>query len=489
MPGVSVTTNVRSGPSAGAQPPSGQFFLVGVFERGSVTEAVRVRSVAELNRYFGNATSYSAGYDQAYTFFSEGGDQAYIARVVGPDAATGQLTLVDTVNDQDNPATSLIVTAANPGKWSDNLTVEVVAGPTAGTYRMTLRLNGNIVEDYNNLTSPDDAVIRFNNSPYVVVTAGGSEAAAPDNNPKVQAATALSGGDDKRDAATSADYTAALDLFVGSYGDGAVAIPGLSSPDVYTALTEHAKNNNRIALLGAENGASASNLKQAAAGVNTEFAGLFAPWVVIPGASVISNKEISPEGYVAACRARAHAQVGPWRSPAGQFAQARYVVDVNHLFRSDEADDLDDARVSVIRKVSDSVRLYGWRSLSTDTDNWAYLKDRDTLNRITVASDNALERYVFEPIDGQGILQAQIAAELTGILDPMAQAGGLYATFDADGNEVDPGYLVDTSSAINPLSSLAQGIINATIAVRISPTASLINLVITKVGLLASLTA
>src|SRR3954447_21356034 len=138
MPGVNVTTNVRSGPSAGAQPPSGQFFLVGVFERGSTTEATRVRSVAELNRYFGNTTTYSAGYDQAYTFFSEGGEQAYIARVVGDAATTGTLSLVDRAV---TPLATLTVNAANAGAWSNNLTVEIDDGPTTSTFRMTLRLN------------------------------------------------------------------------------------------------------------------------------------------------------------------------------------------------------------------------------------------------------------------------------------------------------------------------------------------------------------
>lgn len=254
-------------------------------------------------------------------------------------------------------------------------------------------------------------------------------------------------------------------------------------------MIEHARTNNRVALLASARGASVANLQADVAGLNSEYAGLFAPWVVIPGANVISNKAISPEGYVAAMRARAHDQIGPWRSPAGAFAQARYVLDVDQNFNSYDGDLLDDSRVSVIRRINDSVRLYGWRSISTDTDNWAYLKDRDTVNRLVVASNVTLEDYVFETIDAQGILQSKINAALVGILDPMANAGGLFGTYDADGNELDPGYIVDTSAAINPLSSLAQGIINATVSVRISPTGALINLVITKVGLTASLTA
>lgn len=486
MPGVNVSTNVRSGPSAGAQPPSGQLFLAGVFERGSVTTAVRVRSVAELQLYFGNSTTYSTGYDQAYTFFSEGGDQAYIARVAGSAATIGTLSLVDSAV---TPLATLTVNAANPGAWSQNLTVEISAGPTPETFRMTLRLNGAIVEDYNNLTSPDDAVLKFQGSPYVDVINAGSTSDPSEINPKVAAPTSLSAGTDDRATLTSTDYVNALSMFASSYGDGAVAIPGQTGSVIFNALIDHAKANNRIALLASARGASVANLQSDVASLNSEYAGLFAPWVVIPGTNSLNNKAISPEGYVAAMRARGHDLFGPWRAPAGDFAKARYVIDVDQNFNSLDSNLLDDSRVSVIRRIKDTVRLYGWRSTSTNTDAWAYLKDRDTINRIVNASQDGLEPFVFEPIDGQGRLQQAVNGALVGILDPMAQAGGLYAIFDADGNEIDPGYVVDTSSAINPLSSLATGTINATIAVRISPTGALINLVITKVGLLSSLTA
>lgn len=487
MPGVNVTTNVNSGPSAGVNPPSGQFFMVGLFERGSVTEAVRVGSIAELNTNFGGSTAYSSGYDQAVTFFQEGGNQMYIARVVGSGQTTGTLSLVD--QNSTTPVATLTVNAANPGDWSNQLSVQVTAGPTPNTYRMTVFLNGAVVEDYNNLATPADAVLRFTGSPYVSVANVGSQTAAPLNNPKPIAATSLSAGNSDLNTVVASTYVNALSLFATSYGDGAVAIPGQNGATIYNALITHAEANNRIALLSAAMGESLGNLQADVASLNSEYAGLFAPWVQIPGSSATTSKTISPEGYVAACRARAHAQVGPWRSPAGAFAKATYVLDVDQDFSTSDANLLDDSRVSVIRSIKNSVRLYGWRSLSTDTDDWAFLKDRDTINRLVVGSNDLLEDYVFDVIDGQGILQSQVNAALVGLLDPMAQAGGLFAIFDDQGNEIDPGYVVDTSSSINPLSTLAQGILNATIAVRISPTGATINLVITKAGLLVSLTS
>ena len=42
----------------------------------------------------------------------------------------------------------------------------------------------------------------------------------------------------------------------------------------------------------------------------------------------------------------------------------------------DLCDDLDAGQVSLIRKIGNTFRLYGWRSLSTDVDNYWFLKDR-----------------------------------------------------------------------------------------------------------------
>src|ERR1044071_6868297 len=95
MPGVIVTTNVRSGPSQSTVPSSGQFFMVGVFERGVTGVPVSVRNLPELQRNFGGQTSFSDSWNHAATFLGEGGNQLWVVRVAGPAAAVGTLTLQD----------------------------------------------------------------------------------------------------------------------------------------------------------------------------------------------------------------------------------------------------------------------------------------------------------------------------------------------------------------------------------------------------------
>ena len=148
---------------------------------------------------------------------------------------------------------------------------------------------------------------------------------------------------------------------------------------------------------------------------------------------------------------------------------------------------MDAAKVSAIRNINSTVRLYGWRSLSNDTLNYSLLIGRDTLNRLVVESESRLEQYVFQTVDGKGQLLSTINGTLVGILEPSRQSGGLFERFAANGDLIDPGYLVETGSTINTLENLANNEVKARVSVRVSPAAALISVTIVKVGLLSGL--
>lgn len=480
-PGVVVTTATRSGPSAPLRAPSGQAFFVGITERGATDQAVLVRSMADVNRLLGSRVNYGNVWDQLNTYFNEGGIQAYVARVVGAGATSGTLTLNDRAGV---PQPTLQIDAANPGAWSSNLEVEVRDGASPDTVRITLYLNGDVVEDVTNIASPADASSRFSTSPYVRITDLGSASAAPDNLPVLTAPTPLSAGTDDRATVVDQDYIDALDLFSKGYGDGAVAIPGLNTAAIWNGIDAHCKANHRIGLLAAARGETSDTLRSLAATMNSEYVGLFAPWVqVSDGATGI--RTISPEGFVAAKRAQAHEAVGPWQVPAGVNGVALSLVGLDQEFTPEEADTLDNSKVSIIRRIAGGYRLYGWRSLSNDPTQYAYLKDRDLLNRLVVEAEKRLENYVFATIDNKGQLLSAVQAELIGMVDPIREAGGLFENYDDDGNIIDPGYLVQTGPDVNTAQSLANNEIHARLLVRVSPVAGLVSLTIVKVGVLA----
>lgn len=483
MPGVVVSTSTRSGPTTPVRAVSGQFFAVGLAERGSVTEPIRLNGMADYERFMGGRVAYGALFDSLRTFFNEGGTRAYVARVVGPGATTGSVTALDRAAA---PVGTLRIEAANPGSWSANLTFEVTNGQVPNTFRVAVREYGQIVADANNLTSPAHAQSAFAGNPYVRVVDMGSITAAPLNNPAVVPPTPLSPGTDDRAAVTASAMVTALGRFNIALSDGSVAIPGQSISAVGAGIEAHCRATRRIGILAAGRGESVTVLQNLAANFNSEYIGLFAPWVLVPDESG-GPRATPPEGYVAACRNRAHEDVGPWRAPAGRIAVARYVIGLDQTMSLDETNILDSARVSAIRVIGNAVRLYGWRSLSLDVANYSYLTGRDVLNRLVFEAEARLEDYVFQTIDGKGRLQAAISAELVGLCEPIRAVGGLFEMVDGEGNVIDPGYKVDAGVNVNSVASLANNEVRARMAVRVSPIGALVSLTIVKVGVTAAL--
>lgn len=483
MPGVLVTTGAVAGPSAPTIAPAGTYFAVGLAERGATDRAVKVESFAEYQAEFGVSTTYSALFDDIKTFFEEGGSRAYIARVVGPAATTGTLTggLLD--RHATTPVATLNVAARNPGAWSTRIGVKVLDGPS-NTFRIQVLLDGKIMRDYPGLRNPQEAVSKMSGDPYVKITDAGSATAAPLNNPAVVGPVSPSAGADDRASVTSTHYVNALARFEIGLGDGAVAIPGIGT-SVHAGLVAHANDYNRLALLIEARTADKATLLATAGALDALRAGLFAPWIRVPD-GYGGTKTISPEGYVAAARSKAH-RVGPWKAAAGADSKARYVVAPDVAYTAADAEDLDDGKVNVIKTIANSVRLYGWRSLAADADNWGYLQHADTVNRVVTEAYNQLEPYVFDTIDARGHLLAKIAGTLEGIVLPMARADGLFARFAEDGTQLDPGYRVNVSSDLNPVSSLAQNQVLAQLGIRVSPTAAMVLLTVTKAAVTAAL--
>jgi phage tail sheath protein FI len=479
MPGVAVQIATRSAPVDPTKPPSGQWFVVGQAERGPTDQAVLLSGMADFDLYFGSRVTYGYLYDQVKNFFDEGGSQCWVARVVGPGATKGTLTVTDRAG---SPLQTLRFDATSHGAWSSNLTVAVTDGLLPNTFRVQLILNGVVVEDYNNLTSPSNAASRMSASKYVVVTDLGSATSAPNNNP-ANGSTALSAGSDDRSNINAASYVTGLTLFDSEKGIGAVSIPGIGS-SVHAGIVTHCTTYDRVAILSTSQGATKSELISLSGTINSPFAALFAPWIVVSdGAGGV--RSIGPESAVAAARSQAHID-GSWIVPAGRRGQLIAATDLDQTFSTDDSNDLDDARINVFRKISGTIRLYGYRSLSSDEINYKFLSVQDLLNYVAFAGRRILEDYEFDPVDSKGHLFTAINADLVGLVDPIASAGGLYGKTAADGTIIDPGYTVDTSSNVNTQTTLSNDEVHARIVLRPSPTAADIILELVRAGFTAS---
>lgn len=481
--GVEISTSVRSGPSNDGT-PSGRFHIAGITERGPVDRFPVLASIAEFEAVYGTRTPSSAPvYDTARLFFEEGGAELVVSRAVGPNAARGSLTLQDRAG---TPVDTVKVEAVDPGAHSAGMTVEV-ADASSGLFTVTIRSAGAVVQRFANLATPAELVEAAYRSPYVRITNLGSATAAPGNAPKVIAATSLVAGDDDRAAVDAAAVVAALDAAGDVAPGGGVATPGYTAETVAGPLLAHAAAKGKIAYLATD--VDATVAEAVAAGValatveNGSYGAIFYPHVVVPDGT--RTRTISPEGYVAAARARAHTEIGYWQVPAGERAETRWVIDTVTPVDTLVNNELSEARVNGIVTTGTRVRLYGWASLSEDRDNFALLSVRDLLNNLTVGIRAAAEPHVFDGIDGRGWMLSKLRSDVVGVLAPVAARGGLFARVSGD-TVIDPGYSVRVDPTINPLSSLANDEVHIRVAVRPSPSAQLIKGEIIRVPLTAT---
>jgi len=513
MPGINVTTAVRTGPVGTTDIVSGQAFMIGATERGPVDEPLLLRSFQDYTTYYGNYQANSL-YMHAKTFFDEGGSRLYVRRAHAGTAASatvGSLAL----NDSASSAT-MIVEAKTPGPWSANLTVQVQnnsddSNIAAGSFRILIRLDGELLLSTRDLVDVSDAINVINSS-SVNHLIEASDDATSSNNPDSLAATALSTGV----APAPTDTTIAEDLVgtsagaVSRYGDvafspnlksGAVLAPENGVTAVWAALRDHAVANNRIAICDFSSGDSAATARSAAAAYYSDssahYMAFYWPYVKVPvpnsselatGTSALigSTLTIAPSSYAAAARARAVQEAtGPWRAGAGQISSAKTITALAQDVTAATGDIMDNARVNALRKVGTSIRVYGARSVSNDETNWRYITQRDTLNYITVGVADRMEQYLFETVDARGNLFGRIRGAIKAFLEPIRVAGGLFEAYDDDGVLLDPGYNVTVNSTNNPTSQLATGLVKADVGVRVSGVADLINITITKSNLSA----
>lgn len=474
--GVEVTTTIRTGPTQ-TGPVSGRFHIPAITETGPVDKPVLVRSMAEFQEVFGTRTPYASNaYDTARLFFEEGGAELIVSRVVGPAAVSDTLALKD-----GEGVDTLRVQALHPGTNIDPHTVAVTA--TAGGATVTVTRAGKTLGRYVGAT-PAEIATAASRSRYVSVRDLGSETAAPGNLPVVVASTPLVGGSDDRASITASLLVAALDA-AGEFGEGCmVAAPGYPSSAVGSLLIAHALRFKKVVIIAEDEDASDQEALEAAEALisaSGAYGGLAWPWIIIPDGS--GTRVISPEGYAAAKRNKAHEQVGAWRKPFGDIAIMQWALGTNKPVSKELNDKLSEGQVNGIITANGKTRLYNWVSLATDRENLGSIRDRDFLNNLGRELKIAYEPFVSADNDSKGHLSSQLESIATGICADIADRGGLYARFDDDGEEIDPGYKVVVDSSNNSLSSMAQNSINVQVFVRLSPSADLILVEIIKVPL------
>lgn len=469
-PGTLVT--IRETPVPRSAPTdTGTWFVAGQTEKGPVTPQP-VNSMADYSRIYGARVSYGFLYDALEAFFREGGRRAYVARTVGPAATTGSLNLLDS-----GAGISLVASAIGPGAYSSDITVQVAAGVGAGTFVITVRYAGVIVETSPDLADQAAAIAWAEYSNYIRLTLG---ATALD--PAVLAATALSAGSDDRNNIVDASYKTSLDKFTRDLGPGQVSIPGRTTAQGYTDLQTHATANFRIAYLDAADTATQATLLAAAAaqkGVNGRFSGYFWPWVKIPGLTAGTTRTVPPSAFAAGKTAASDVSNTPNKAIAGKWGDLTGALGLSQANPTDaEREILNNGGVNVIKPFRGGYRIYGYRSLADPIADprWRSLGGSRLIMAFEARAQDILETFVFEEIDGFGRLFASLNGLLTDLANEYYLAGSLYGTTPAEA------YNIDTGASVNTAQTIANEEIHALAALKISPMGEYVVLELVRVA-------
>ena len=498
MPGVSISTAVRTGPVNTGLAPASTFFLVGETERGTDSVAVAISSISEYVSYFGGYEALKYTYQQARTFFEEGGSSLYVSRA-SASTVNGGAVATKALAANPSSAAGITLTAVGRGAWGNSIQVAVVNNGDI-SFDISIYYGGStadkLIATIPNNASLADAIAAINANTAITKYCTASLTATAVSTAKLASAAAAvftSGADG---TIAESDFIAALGDFTEELGAGCVAIPGLADgttdATLYDAIKAHCAANNRIGILSFANGitpsaaAGASTAYGASSNTNHEFLAMYYPWVNIPSGSG-TTLTIPPEAYVAAARSKMHNRIGSWQPFAGAKSESQFVTGIATAVNRADGQTLDDSRVNAIRVINDSVRIYGARSHSLNTTQWRFITHRDTMNYIVDRCQEALEPLVFSTINGRKTIYADIASALKGVMEPIRISGGLFEGFDNAGRQTDYGYTIKVDDSINPIGQLESGLVKAQLGVRISSVGDKIEVTLTKSNLTATL--
>ncbi len=439
--------------------------------RGPTDRAQLVLSWQDFQRNFGTDARSLLSYG-VYHFFANGGSQAYIIRLVDPNADTASVDI----------NAKLRVTAKNPGEWANSYAVSTRVN-TFDANRFTLTVlqlqNGNEIpiEVFPNLSmDPNDARFAANfvsSQSALVNVAILNNANTPPTNTATPSPTLGSGTPgtlgDVLDPDT-ADFETALlpvngvdglfqldriDLF------NLLCVPGESKPSVIASLQKFCRD--RRAFLIADSSPT-DTLTSLQGGPNSSMTGndainaaLYFPWVNAPDPFQGGlARAFPPSGFVAGIYARTDSQRGVWKAPAGTEASVSGATSVALNLTDNENGVLNPQAINALRNfpVYGNV-VWGARTLQGNDQRgseWKYVPVR----RLALFLEESLYRgtqwVVFEPNDEP--LWAQIRLNLGAFMQDLFRQGAF------QGRTPKEAYFVKCDKETTTQSDINRGIVN-----------------------------
>jgi hypothetical protein len=425
-------------------------------------------------------------YDSADVFFREGGANLYISRVLGPNPTKGLLALQDSTGGN---AATLTATYLGPGSSAIN----VVVANAGASYTITLQDgSANVLATSPSLsnTSPKTDLINWAATTNLVVATTGNTKL-----PATLVATPLSTGIDDHANATITNWQNALAGFGFSLGPGQVMAPNQNNTSlagIWSALGNHALNNNRIALLDGTDGntATAAVAEVTTAALPTSIQGYCGIWagnLIMPGITAGTTRTVAPSPVVAALCARADNMGNPNIAAAGTQFPLQYVSGINTVYTGPISGDISTLNNSGINVFSNQLNIlqnFGFVSAyGTPANDAIYWQLDHGRLRMAIIYQAAIasQPFQFSQLDGQGQTTAAFGGALQGMLLNFFNVGALFGTNATDA------FTVNVGSTVNTPASLQAGNLVGILAVRMSPFAQLVTITINAVPITQTL--
>lgn len=484
-PGVYISERLLPATIAGGVSANAAGAVVAPFAQGPETPTL-VTSWYEFVKVFGG---YNAAYPATFqiaSFFSNGGRELYVQRVLAADAEAAGFNLVTSAS-----AAVATFTAKNAGADGNNLRVKVEAGTVSSTYTLTVLKEAGVVdtvvsgkvtagssddillERYENVVFADELSSDFAETVINTVSSYIQVSNSASGTP-VFAVYPLSGGDN--------GATVVADDYLDYKGSGdsvfenlstinrplVIFLPGINlitdAADVYDAATSWSQDNNGFVIVEtAADRTVAQAITHAGSLVDTSVAAVYYPHLYIGdpiGRGAGALRKIGPSGAVAGLYLSTDAARGPFKAPAGLNATLKGVVAVETAFTSANLDSMNASTspVNPIRQIPGAgLAVMGARTLLQDGTANKYVNMRRSLIFIKKRLKDITEFAIFENNDQE--LWSRVYTAVNVFLNEYLNQGGLAGATPAQA------YFIKVDAENNTAQSIANGEVHIQVGV------------------------
>jgi phage tail sheath protein FI len=453
--------------------------FIGPNDRGPTTPTL-VTSWSEYVNTFGswNQTASNDLPLAVYLYFSNGGSQAFVTRVVGSGAVAATRVLTDR---NATPDDTLRLTAKNQGTWGNNLNISVTNSNLTDHFDLTVYSGGTtdafIVERFTDLTmntfvgeSRYAPTVINASSIYVTALDLDSSSTGADQNPSVVTNQPLTTGANGADVTSVTSY-AAFDTVEQSL---LLNVPGFTAAGTVNAAIAYAESRDDVfVVVDGANDTAANQITLANSYTASSLAAVYYPRLTIADPTVGvggpsgATRLVGPGGAVAGLIASTDTARGVFKAPAGLQARLAGAVSVSKLTNA-ELDSLNSnsAAVNAIKFVSGSgIVVMGSRTLKSGYID-KYVPVRRTLIYLRKALIDLTEFAIFEPNDAA--LWRRINSAIAAFLTQFWAQGGLR------GATPQQAFFVKVDSGNNPQGSIDNGFVNIEVGVALQRPAEFI---------------